>query len=53
VSVGAALRDELYRTRELVGTHGVYTYTQNENFGVDECARVIVTLEKGQCKLLA
>ena len=48
-----ALRDELYKTKELVGTHGVYNYTQNDNSGVDERARVIVTLEKGQWKLLA
>jgi ABC-type branched-chain amino acid transport systems, periplasmic component len=49
----SALRDELYRTKELVGSHGVYNYTQNDNSGVDERARVIVTLEKGQWKLLA
>jgi branched-chain amino acid transport system substrate-binding protein len=47
-----ALRDELYRTKELVGTHGVYNYTESDNSGVDERARVIVTLEKGQWKLL-
>jgi branched-chain amino acid transport system substrate-binding protein len=49
----AALRDELYKTKELVGTHGVYNYTESDNSGVDERARVIVTLEKGQWKLLA
>ena len=47
-----ALRDEIYRTKELVGSHGVYTYGPNDNSGVDERARVIVTLEKGQWKLL-
>jgi branched-chain amino acid transport system substrate-binding protein len=49
----SALRDELYRTKDLVGSHGVYTYGPNDNSGVDERARVIVTLEKGQWKLLA
>ena len=49
----SALRDELYRTKDVVGSHGVYNYTQNDNSGVDERARVIVTLEKGQWKLLA
>ena len=49
----SALRDELFRTKELVGSHGVYTYGPNDNSGVDERARVIVTLEKGQWKLLA
>jgi branched-chain amino acid transport system substrate-binding protein len=48
----SALRDELYRTKELVGSHGVYTYGPDSNSGVDERARVIVTLEKGQWKLL-
>jgi branched-chain amino acid transport system substrate-binding protein len=47
-----ALRDELYRTKDLVGTHGVYTFNPDGNSGVDERARVIVTLEKGQWKLL-
>ena len=49
----SALRDELYRTKDVVGSHGVYNYSQNDNSGVDERARVIVTLEKGQWKLLA
>lgn len=49
----AALRDALYSTREFVGTHGVYTYGPGNNSGVDERARVIVTLEKGQWKLLS
>jgi len=48
----SALRDELYRTKELVGSHGVYNYAESDNSGVDERARVIVTLEKGQWKLL-
>ena len=48
----SALRDELYRTKDLVGSHGVYTYGPDSNSGVDERARVIVTLEKGQWKLL-
>ena len=48
----SALRDELYRTKDVVGCHGVYTYAQSSNSGVDERARVIVTLEKGQWKLL-
>ena len=49
----AALRNELFRTKELVGSHGVYNYAESDNSGVDERARVIVTLEKGQWKLLA
>jgi branched-chain amino acid transport system substrate-binding protein len=49
----SALRDELFRTKEVVGSHGVYTFGPSDNSGVDERARVIVTLEKGQWKLLA
>jgi branched-chain amino acid transport system substrate-binding protein len=48
-----ALRDAMFRTKDLVGTHGVYTFSPNNNSGVDERARVIVTLEKGQWKLLS
>ena len=48
----SALRDELYRTKDVVGCHGVYNYGPSSNSGVDERARVIVTLEKGQWKLL-
>jgi branched-chain amino acid transport system substrate-binding protein len=48
-----ALRDAMFRTKDLVGTHGVYTFGPNNNSGVDERARVIVTLEKGQWKLLS
>jgi branched-chain amino acid transport system substrate-binding protein len=47
-----ALRDAMFRTKDLVGTHGVYSFGPNNNSGVDERARVIVTLEKGQWKLL-
>lgn len=49
----AALRDAIYKTKDVVGTHGVYSYGPDNNSGVDERARVIVTLEKGQWKLLA
>jgi branched-chain amino acid transport system substrate-binding protein len=47
-----ALRDAMFGTKDLVGTHGVYSFGPNNNSGVDERARVIVTLEKGQWKLL-
>jgi branched-chain amino acid transport system substrate-binding protein len=47
-----ALRDAMFGTKDLVGTHGVYSFGPTNNSGVDERARVIVTLEKGQWKLL-
>lgn len=47
-----ALRAALYNTKEVVGTHGVYTYTPASLYGLDKRARVMVTLEKGQWKLM-
>jgi branched-chain amino acid transport system substrate-binding protein len=46
-----ALRDAIFSTREVVGTHGVYSFKPGDLYGVDERARVIVKLENGQWKL--
>lgn len=46
-----ALRDAVFSTKEVVGTHGVYTFKPGNLYGVDERARVIVKLENGQWKL--
>ena len=46
----AALRDEIYATKELVGAHGVYSYTPESHFGTDRRALVLVKLEGGQWK---
>jgi branched-chain amino acid transport system substrate-binding protein len=46
-----ALRDAIFSTKEVVGTHGVYTFKPGDLYGVDERARVIVKLDKGQWKL--
>ncbi len=48
----AALRDAILATKELAGTHGVYSFKSGTPYGVDERARVIVRLEKGQWKLV-
>ena len=48
----AALRDAIVSTRELVGTHAIYTFTPNERYGVDERARVLVRLQGGQWRLI-
>lgn len=45
-----ALRDEVYKTKELVGTHGVYNYTPASHFGTDRRALVLVTLTNGNWK---
>ncbi|WP_213954140.1 ABC transporter substrate-binding protein [Variovorax sp. dw_954] len=46
-----ALRDAIFSTKEVVGTHGVYTFKPGDISGVDERARVIVKLEDGKWKL--
>jgi len=46
-----ALRAAIKSTKELVGTHGVYNFKENDVNGVDTRARVIVKLEKGAWKL--
>jgi branched-chain amino acid transport system substrate-binding protein len=43
----AALRDAIFSTKELAGTHGVFTFKPGSPYGVDERARVIVKLDKG------
>jgi branched-chain amino acid transport system substrate-binding protein len=39
-------------TKEVVGVHGVYNFKPGQVYGVDERARVIVKLDKGQWKLV-
>ncbi|AWK89839.1 ABC transporter substrate-binding protein [Azospirillum thermophilum] len=47
-----ALHDAINSTRDLVGTHGVYSFTPDSRYGTDERSRVVVKLEKGNWKLL-
>lgn len=42
-----ALRDAIYSTKNLVGTHGVYNFKPGDTYGVDARARVLVKLDKG------
>jgi len=46
-----SLRDAIFSTKEVVGTHGVYNFKPGNLYGVDERARVIVKLDNGQWKL--
>jgi branched-chain amino acid transport system substrate-binding protein len=46
-----ALRDALEQTKEMAGTHAVYNMSPTDHNGVDERARVLVTVENGQFKL--
>ena len=42
LDVASALRDAIFSTKEVVGTHGVYNFKPGDLYGVDERARVIV-----------
>jgi branched-chain amino acid transport system substrate-binding protein len=46
-----ALRDAIFSTKEVVGTHGVFNFKPGDLYGVDNRARVIVKLDNGQWKL--
>lgn len=48
----AALREAIYSTSDVVGTHGVYNYRPESHWGTDKRALVLVKLEQGQWKLL-
>jgi branched-chain amino acid transport system substrate-binding protein len=45
-----ALRDAIFTTKELVGTHAVYNFKPGESYGVDERGLVLVRLTNGQWK---
>ena len=43
-----ALRDAIVSTKELVGTHSIYSFKPDDRYGSDERSRVVVKLEKGK-----
>jgi branched-chain amino acid transport system substrate-binding protein len=47
-----ALRSGLEQTKDLVGTHGVYSMTPSNHNGMDDRARVLVQAVDGQWKLV-
>lgn len=47
-----ALRDAIENEKEVVGTQGVFNFTKDDHFGLDERARVLLTVEKGQWKVI-
>ena len=47
-----ALRDALEQTKELVGTHGVYTMSPTDHNGQDQRAAVLVQIQNGEWKLI-
>ncbi|MFS2204514.1 ABC transporter substrate-binding protein [Variovorax sp. Varisp36] len=47
-----ALRDAIVSTKELVGTHGIYTFKPGDSYGSDRRGVVIVQMNRGQWKLV-
>ena len=46
----AALKNAIFSTKDLVGTHAIYNYKPSDSYGVDERALVMVRLVNGQWK---
>jgi branched-chain amino acid transport system substrate-binding protein len=47
-----ALRDAIESNKEVKGTHGVYSMSPTDHYGVDERARVLVTVEDGEWTII-
>jgi branched-chain amino acid transport system substrate-binding protein len=47
-----ALRDALFTTTDLKGTHSIYNYKPGEAYGADERGFVLVKLDNGAWKYL-
>jgi branched-chain amino acid transport system substrate-binding protein len=45
-----AIRDNLERTKDLVGVHGVYNMTPQDHTGLDQRARVLIEVNNGRWK---
>lgn len=45
-----ALKDAIFSTKELVGTHAIYNYKPGESYGADERGLVLVKLVDGKWK---
>lgn len=48
----AALRDALETEKEFAASHAVYNFTPTDHFGVDERARVMLTVKNGEWELI-
>ena len=49
----AALRDALENSGEVVASQGIFRYTQNDHFGLDANARMMLTIANGTWKVVA
>ena len=48
----AALRDAMEGVKEVAGAHGIFNMSANDHLGLDQRARVMVTIQNGQWKYL-
>jgi branched-chain amino acid transport system substrate-binding protein len=46
------LRDALEQSRDVAGSHGVYSLSTDDHFGHDQRARALITIKDGQWQLL-
>ncbi len=46
----AALKDAIFSTKDVVGTHAIYNFKPGESYGVDDRSLVVVRLVNGQWK---
>ncbi len=49
----AALRDALENAGDIVASQGIFRYTQNDHFGLDGNARMMLTIANGTWKVVA
>ena len=47
-----ALRNALEASKNVAGAHGVYNMSPSDHLGLDQRARVMVTIEQGAWKLV-
>jgi branched-chain amino acid transport system substrate-binding protein len=47
-----ALRDEIEKSKDVVGSHGIFNITPMDHIGLDNRARMIVTVKDGTWKLV-
>lgn len=48
----AALRDALEKVKDVPGAHGIFNMSANDHLGLDQRARVMVTIENGRWKYI-
>ena len=48
----AALRDALEQIKEVPGAHGIFTMSPTDHLGLDQRARVMVTIQNGKWKYI-